>query len=302
MTAIAASKPSSSEDTPETAQAAVATMETANENLVAELATKDCLAEVLARLGKREEAEALLRNALETRKTVLGQSREHPDMRRTMNNLAGTLIPDDIAEAEMLFRKVLEGDEKALGYEHVYTIISMNNLAEVLSRQGKHEEAVDMQRRTVELSQTVRGLDHHETVALLDNLRELLTRQGKTEEAEQMLRERPILHHKAMERQKEYDEEEESHRKTFALCQTDAERITALRNLAELLETKGRYDEAEGFLQQLVKLSTDVYGSRDRGLQSSMRGLGVVLSKQRKYKEAEEVFRGLLVLEKTEID
>ena len=286
---------------PETAPTAVDTMGTSNENLVAELATKDCFAEVLGRLGKHEEAEALLRDALETRKTVLGQSPEHPDMRRTMNNLAGTLTQNDINEAEVLFRQVLEADVKALGYEHVYTIISMNNLAEILSRQGKHEDAVDMQRRTVKLSQTVHGLDHHETVALMDNLRDLLTRQGKTEEAEQMLRERPILHHKAMERQKEYDENEESQRKALVLCQTDVERITVLRNLAELLETKGRYDEAEGFLQQLVKLSTDVHGSRDQGVESSMRGLGVVLSKQRKYKEAEEVFRSLLVVEKTEI-
>jgi tetratricopeptide (TPR) repeat protein len=302
MTAIAANTPPSSETTPETAAAAVATMGTANENLLAALATKDCLAEVLARQGKHGEAEAMLRDTLETRVKVLCQTREHPDVRRTMNNLAGTLIPDKIVEAEILFRQVFEADEQALGCEHVYTITSMNNLAEILSRQGKHKEAVDLQRRTVKLSQIVRGFDHPETVALMDNLRELLTRQGEIAEAEQMLRERPILHQKVMERQKEYREEEVLHRKALAQCQTDVERITALKNLAELLETEGRYTEAEDFFQQLVKLFIDVYGSGNQGLQSSQRGLGVVMSKQRKYKEAEEVFRGLLLVQKTDVD
>ena len=165
MTAIAASKPSSSEETSATAPAAVATVGTANEDLLAELATKDCLAEVLCRQDRHKEAEALLRDALETRKTVLGQSLEDPDMLRTINNLAGTLIQDDNVEAEMLFRQVLEADIKSVGYEHAYTITSMNNVAQNLSAQGKHAAAEDLQRRTVELSQTLRGPDHPETLA-----------------------------------------------------------------------------------------------------------------------------------------
>ena len=33
------------------------------------------------------------------------------------------------------------GEEKVLGKEHPSTLTSMNNLAEVLSRQGKYDEA-----------------------------------------------------------------------------------------------------------------------------------------------------------------
>ncbi|MCJ1296683.1 hypothetical protein MMC34_008249 [Xylographa carneopallida] len=268
----------------------------ANEDLLAELATKDYLAEVLCRQDRHKEAEALLRDALETRKTVLGQSQEDPDMLRTMNNLAATLTQNEFVEAEMLFRQVLEADVKALGYEHPYTITSMNNVAQTLHGLGKHEAAEDMQRRTVELSQRVRGTDHPETLGLMDNLRELLEVQEKTQEAEQMLRERPVLHHQATQKQKEHDDKEILLQKALELCHADIERIPALRNLAELLETKGRYDEAEVYLQQLVKLSVNIYGSRDRDLQSSKRGLGVVLSRQRKYNEAEEVFRSLLMV------
>ncbi|MCJ1318979.1 hypothetical protein MMC15_004311 [Xylographa vitiligo] len=297
MTEITASEPSISEETPLTAPAASATVGTANEDLLAELATKDCLADVLGRQGRHKEAEALLRDGLETRKTVLAQSPEDPDMLRTMNNLAGTLTRDDIVEAEMLFRQVLEADVKALGHEHAYTITSMNNVAHNLSEQGKHEAAEDMQRRAVELSQTLRGPDHPETLDLMDNLRDFLRVGGKPDEAERMLRARPALHHQAIQKQKEPDEKEVALRKALELCHTDVERIPALRNLAELFETKGRYDEAEGYFQQLVKLPADVYGSRDRDLQSSKRSLGVVLSRQRKYKEAEEVLRGLLVVQ-----
>ena len=293
MTATAANESPSPEVRPKTAE---------NKTFLAALATKDCLAEVLGRQGKNEEAEALLRDVLQTRETVLGQTRENPDVRRTMNNLAGTLLPDHNAEAETLFREVFEADKKTMGYEHVYTITSMNNLAEIWSRQGKQKEAEDMMRHTVELSQKVRGADHPETVDLMDNLRELLRRQGKTEEAEQMLLQRPVLRQKVVEKQKAYDEEEASLRQVLALCQTDTEKTAALRNLSGLMETKGRYSETEDLLQQLIKLSTDVNGNQDQGLQSSKRGLGVVMSRQGRYREAEEVFRALLVEENTQLD
>jgi len=224
----------------------------------------------------------------------LGQTLEDPDVLRTTNNLAGALMPDKAVEAEELFRRVFEADRKTLGYDHIHTIISQNNVAQVLSDQGKSEEAVEMMRRTLESSRNVRGDYHPETVDLMDNLREVLRRQGKTEEAEQMLRDRPKVRQTVVEKQEQHDDEGKACRETLALCQTDSERVTALRKLAGLLEQKGRYSEAETILRRSTKLAIDVHGGSNKEVQSDIRGLGVLMSRQRKYKEAEEVFRGLL--------
>ena len=71
-----------------------------------------------------------------------------------------TTYPGNITEAveaEQMHRETLELKEKLLGREHPDTLGSMNNLAAVLSSQGKYSEAEQMHRQTLELMET--GLD-----------------------------------------------------------------------------------------------------------------------------------------------
>jgi hypothetical protein len=44
-----------------------------------------------------------------------------------------------------MHRRALEGKEKVFGSEHSETLISASNLGSVLSRQGKYEEAEDLE-------------------------------------------------------------------------------------------------------------------------------------------------------------
>jgi hypothetical protein len=48
-----------------------------------------------------------------------------------------------------MHRQTLARREKVLGYKYLDTLGSMNNLAGVLGRQGKYEEAETMHRRTL---------------------------------------------------------------------------------------------------------------------------------------------------------
>jgi hypothetical protein len=41
-----------------------------------------------------------------------------------------------------------------LGNEHLFTLMSMSNLANILGDQGKYEEAEEMHRQTIRLSET----------------------------------------------------------------------------------------------------------------------------------------------------
>jgi Flp pilus assembly protein TadD len=75
-----------------------------------------------------------------------------------------------------------------LGREHPDTLTSMSNLALVLGRQGKYEEAEAMNRQTLALKETVLGREHPDTLTSMSNLALVLGRQGKYEEAEAMNR------------------------------------------------------------------------------------------------------------------
>ncbi|SLM37537.1 tetratricopeptide repeat domain containing protein [Lasallia pustulata] len=52
-----------------------------------------------------------------------------------------------MAEAEAMFRRALEGREKALGPEHTSTLETVNNLGVLYKDQGKMAEAEAMFRR-----------------------------------------------------------------------------------------------------------------------------------------------------------
>ena len=76
----------------------------------------------------------------------------------------------EIVEAEQMDRQTLQLSQKVLSAEHPDTLISMGNLALVLSRQGKYVEAEQIP----------------DTLISMDNLASALRRQGRYVEAEQM--------------------------------------------------------------------------------------------------------------------
>ncbi|KAI3530692.1 hypothetical protein CABS02_14420 [Colletotrichum abscissum] len=91
-------------------------------------------------------------------------------------------------EAEQMHRQALELKEKVLGPENPDTLISMNNLAEVLRSQGKYDEAEQMHRQELELCEKVLGPENPDTLISMNNLAEVLRSQGKYDEAEEMHR------------------------------------------------------------------------------------------------------------------
>ena len=68
------------------------------------------------------------------------------------------------------FRKI----EKMLGKEHPNTLTSINNLAGVLSSQGKYEEAEEMHRQALTLKKRVLEKKHPDTLTSVYYLTYLL--------------------------------------------------------------------------------------------------------------------------------
>jgi tetratricopeptide (TPR) repeat protein len=87
-----------------------------------------------------------------------------------------------------MHRQTLELRRKVLGREHPDTLTSMNNLARMLSEQGKYKEAETMHQQTLELARKVPGREHPLTLKSMNNLATVLSEQGKYEEAEIMHR------------------------------------------------------------------------------------------------------------------
>ena len=286
-----------------------------NEDLRSSLATKDSLGAVLTKQGRYDEAATLLQEVLDTRER-LGQSKADLEMLCTMNNLGAALNHQGrLAEAEMLHRQVLESDEQILGSEHPTTITSMHNLAGVLRGQGKLDEAEGLQRRALELSQKVRGPEMPETLGIMGNLGDILLRQQKYEQAETVSREVLHLRRKVLRenhpdiatsmhnlaavlrKRGKLDEAEELQRQEAVLCHIDVEKTKIMGDPAGSLANRGgHYDEVERVLQDKMKSTIEASGRNSRQTRSDISELGNVLIRNCKFKEAEDIFRDILVM------
>ncbi|MER6526467.1 tetratricopeptide repeat protein [Streptomyces sp. NPDC001508] len=143
------------------------------------------LGNVLLGLGRREEAEGLMRDTVARRTRTLGAT--HPDTLSSRNTLAGTLrdSPERLAEAEYMYRAMLAdvdgGSDLALTVRH--------NLAAVLIHQGRHDEALEMYRELVDARSRLKGERHPDTLVARHNYAVVLNRLGRASEAETLIAE-----------------------------------------------------------------------------------------------------------------
>src|SRR5262245_53842412 len=119
-----------------------------------------------------------------------------PDARQAataLNNLAITYHSlARYVDAEPLFRRAIEINEKVLGKDHPSVATNYNNLALLLKVQGKYDHAEPLYRRAIEIDEKVLGKDHPHVAKFYNNLAGLLMAQGKYDQAEP-------LHRQAME-------------------------------------------------------------------------------------------------------
>jgi len=76
--------------------------------------------------------------------------------------------------------------KKVLGPEHPDTLTSMNNLAVTYSKQGKHNEAGELQLKVLDLCKKVLGTEHPDTLVSMSNLATIYSNQGKHNETEKL--------------------------------------------------------------------------------------------------------------------
>jgi len=138
--------------------------------------------------GRLDEAEPLLQRALRTRRRHLPHP--HSDTATTLNNLAVLKYGQgDLAQAHQLLYESLEIDLASRGgvsgedgIEHPNITSTKNNIAMVLLKQGRAEEALPMLKNVVDARRLQLG-DHPLTAQSLINLATALGMNGQHEEA-----------------------------------------------------------------------------------------------------------------------
>ena len=222
-------------------------------------------------LGELQEAEPLLRQALEIRRTALGE--EHPSFATSLNNLGALYcLTGRYAEAEPLLRQAMEIRCTALGEEHPEFATNLNNLAELYRSTGRYAEAEPLLRQALEITRTALGEEHPSFATSLANLAGLYESTGRYAEAEPLLRQ-------AMEIIR------------TALGEEHPDFATSLHKLAGLYQSTGRYAEAERLFRQAMEITRTALGEEHPGFAASLNNLACLYQLTGRYVDAKSLCR-----------
>ncbi|KAA6406627.1 MAG: TPR repeat protein [Lasallia pustulata] len=180
-----------------------------------------------------------------------------------------------MAEAEAMYRRALEGYEKAWGPEHTSTLDTVNNLGILYADQGKIAEAEAMYRRALEGYEKAWGQEHTSTLVTVDNLGNLYKNQGKMAEAEAMYR-------RALEG------------KEKARGPEHTSTLDTVNNLGLLYADQGKMVEAEAMYRRALEGYEKAWGPEHTLTLVSVNNLGILYKDQGKMAEAEAMYRRAL--------
>ncbi|RLM02013.1 hypothetical protein CFD26_109123 [Aspergillus turcosus] len=154
-------------------------------------------------------------------------------------------------EAEVMYRKVLEGFEQRLRPNHPRTLGAMSNLGVTLVWQGKAQEAEIMLQQAQTGCERALGADHAVTLSNTDGLGLVLASLGKIKDAE-------VMHRRALAGREK------------VLGPDHPYTLLTMRYLANNLERQGRGSEAIEVLQRVVRLQCQALGAEHPRTKSTM--------------------------------
>ena len=169
----------------------------------------------------------------------------------------------------------MAGYEKALGPDHTSTLSTVGNLANLLSGQGKLDEAQAMYDRALAGQEKTLGPDHTSTLNTVNNLGGLLKQQGKLDEAQAMY-ERALVGYER------------------ALGPDHPSTLNTVNNLGALLKDQGKLDEAQAMYERALAGYEKVLGPDHPDTLMSVNNLAIVLKDQGKLDEAKVIYKQAL--------
>jgi eukaryotic-like serine/threonine-protein kinase len=264
--------------------------------------------------GKQTAAQALGDECLATCRRVLPAD-DSVTLTALRNVADGLSQRGRYAEAEALYRQVLDGRLRAHGEGDRATLEARNRLAAELLLQEKDAEAERLYRETLDACQRALGPDHPDTLRVLDNLAWVLGRQpGKLGEAVPLARQALTARQRVLgpehwqtlaslntvatllDRQGELAAAEQLYRELSetsrrVLGREHALTLTAMNNRARTLVRMGRRPEAEALLRETRDLRSQALGPGHPSTLSTRNNLAHLLHGRGRLAEAEAEYR-----------
>jgi eukaryotic-like serine/threonine-protein kinase len=281
----------------------------------------ETLGGIYQKLGKLEQADALMESALAKREALYG-----PDSTETAKGLLALGSVRDAearyGDAERLIRQALDRDKRHLPANDPAVAKAMLALGGVLEDRGAYDQSIAILEQTVQLY----SAPGSEPADLADSLYELGNAQfyaGHYEKSEE-INERALAIYKQIYGERHprvadvlinlgairldtghYREAEQYDREALDIVQSwygkdNPETATDLTILARSLVYQKRYDEASDLLQQSLAIKERTFGKVHPSVASTLNELGSVALQEDKYDAAEQYFRRMVDIYRTD--
>ncbi len=176
------------------------------------------------------------------------------------------------ADAEPLYKQVMEIRRAALGERHPDYASSLNNLAALYDAMGRHADAEPLLKESTEIRRAALGERHPDYAQSLNNLAQLYRAMGRHADAEPLCKQASAIWREALgERHPSY--------------------AISLNNLAALYRDMGRHTEAEPLLKQAMEIRRAALGERHPDHAQSLNNLAVLYGEMARHAEAEPLHK-----------
>ncbi|MGH9385603.1 MAG: tetratricopeptide repeat protein [Vicinamibacterales bacterium] len=265
----------------QTLRSVLAVQEQRNAEGAEVVATLNNLGKVLQATGRPDEAEPVLRRALDVGQKVHGP--QHVDVAEALSNLGAVMfVRGRLDAAEPYFRDALAIRRAVLGEDHPLVPASLNNLATLLSRKGDLTGAEATNREALVLASRVYGPDHPRVATISNNLGLTLFARGDAAAAEGPLRDSLALR-----------------RKLLGPAHPDT--AQSLANLGLVVQTLGRNDESRPLYEEALAIRRKALGPRHPLVAQTLNNLGLLsaaigdlMTAERSYRDALAILRASL--------
>ena len=232
-----------------------------------EAVIRHTIGQMFARLGRFDEADTQLREALTLRRQLFGD--DHEQIADTLNAL-GEVRYDrgDFDGAERLYDEALRMRRRLFGPQHAAVATSLDNLGNIYQERGDWEEAEQAYRDALAIRREVLGPDHKDVASSLNNVGTSLHDREAYADAEEMYMESLAISRRV-------------------LGDNHPEVATSLNNVAVLLHDQDRLEEAEPIYRESLAISRLTLGARHPELVVSISNYATLLSDMQRFEEAE---------------
>lgn len=241
-----------------------------------QVAVRTALGNTYRALGLWPQAEAQLVAAIDLGARTYPAG--HPDVAMALNKISRVFEQTGRnAEAEVGYRKALAMRRSLHKGDHADVATSMNNLGLFLTERGVWEEGVALLVESLNMRRRLFGELSHEVANSLNNL--------------------GVLHHNRREFARARDYFTESVRIDRVLRPHDGNLAATIGNLAGALIELGELDRAEPLVQESLDTRRRLFGEENLQVSHSLRLMGGLMHKQRRWDEADRVLRSALAME-----